>query len=98
METEVIKPERRRKRVRGGSKPEGEEPLAVKEEEPIIKERAEKKSQLVMRKDLDEIKAELVEERSSGLVESGYWDETHSWGSDEEEASSEYWHFLGRYE
>ncbi len=25
-------------------------------------------------------------------------DETHSWGADDEEASDEYWHFVGRYE
>ncbi|WP_222427362.1 hypothetical protein, partial [Hyella patelloides] len=27
-----------------------------------------------------------------------HWDETHSWGSDDDEASDDYWHFLGRYE
>ena len=47
---------------------------------------------------LDEISAELKEEGYSALVESDYWDETHSWGVDDEEASDEYWHFVGRYE
>ena len=62
------------------------------------KTRQVRKDMVVMRRDLDEISSELGEERNSALVESNYWDETHSWGSDEEEASDEYWHFLGRYE
>ena len=51
-----------------------------------------------MKTGLDEISAELKEEGYSALVESDYWDETHSWGVDDEEASDEYWHFVGRYE
>ena len=51
-----------------------------------------------MKTGLDEISAELKEENYSALVESDYWDETHSWGVDDEEASDEYWHFLGRFE
>ena len=58
----------------------------------------EKKSYGVMIGEVDQIRAELVEERGSALWESDYWDETHSWGSDDEEESDEYWHFLGRYE
>ena len=98
MESELIKPERRR-RVRGVSQPEVGELLRAKEEEKNIRgETKDKKSHGGMRKDIDQIKAELLEERSSGLIESEYWDETHSWGMDDEEASEEYWHFLGRYE
>lgn len=47
---------------------------------------------------IDEIYSEFGEERRSGLLESDYWDETHSWGSDDEVESDEYWHFVGRYE
>ena len=50
------------------------------------------------RNGINEIRSELMEERNSSLIESGYWDETHNWGSDDEEASDEYWHFVGRYE
>ena len=50
------------------------------------------------RQGINEIRSELMEESNSALIESGYWDETHSWGSDDEEASDEYWHFVGRYE
>ncbi len=97
---------RRRKRISAGSEPEeqkqripAEESLTSRElesEEEIT--RPVRKGIVVMRRDLDEISSELGEERNSALVESNYWDETHSWGSDEEEGSDEYWHFLGRYE
>ncbi len=50
------------------------------------------------RQGINEIRSELMEERNSSLIESGYWDETHSWGADDDEASDEYWHFVGRYE
>ena len=50
------------------------------------------------RQGINEIRSELMEEKNSSLIESGYWDETHSWGSDDDEASDDYWHFLGRYE
>ncbi len=47
---------------------------------------------------INEISAELTDDRRSALVESNYWDETHSWGSDSEAESDDYWHFVGRYE
>ncbi len=48
---------------------------------------------------IDQIRAELFEEKCLPLVESDYWDETHSWGSDNEIIESDdYWHFVGRYE
>ena len=58
----------------------------------------EEQDPFTSRNGMNEIRSELMEERYSALVESGYWDETHSWGVDDEEASDEYWHFLGRYE
>ena len=58
----------------------------------------EKPDPFTSRDGINEIRSELMEERNSSLIESGYWDETHSWGSDDEEASDEYWHFVGRYE
>ena len=98
--------ESRRRSRRKITSAESEEPKAsVPAEESLNKtEREEVTNQvtskgiLVMRRDLDEISSELREERNSALVESNYWDETHSWGSDDEEGSDEYWHFLGRYE
>ena len=74
-----------------------EESISKTETEKITNQ-ARLKDIQVMRRDVDEIKAELVEEKQSALLESDYWDETHSWGSDDDEASDEYWHFLGRYE
>ena len=49
-------------------------------------------------KGINEISAELTDDKRSQLVESNFWDETHSWGSDHELASDDYWHFVGRYE
>ena len=68
------------------------------EEKSEVTVQREGSRQFVMTSEVDQIRAELVEERSSTLWESDYWDETHSWGSDDEEESDEYWHFLGRYE
>ena len=95
-----------RRRSRRITSAESEEPKAsVPAEESLNKTEREEvthqvtsKGILVMRRDLDEISSELREERNSALLESDYWDETHSWGSDDEEESDEYWHFLGRYE
>ena len=95
---------RRRRRKSSLIKAEEQKTLVPAEESRTkieteeVTNQATRKGILVMRKDLDEIRAELGEERHSGLLESNYWDETHSWGSDEEEASDEYWHFVGRYE
>ena len=96
--------ERRRSR-RVSSSLEPEEPKPSLTEESISKTETEeitsqvtRKGILVMRQGIDEIRAELGEERNSALLESDYWDETHSWGADDEEASDEYWHFVGRYE
>ena len=47
---------------------------------------------------IDQIRSELDEELRSTLVESDYWDETHSWGADNEVESDDYWHFVGRFE
>ena len=49
-------------------------------------------------KGIDQIRSELEEEQRSALVESDYWDETHSWGADNDLESDDYWHFLGKYE
>ena len=49
-------------------------------------------------KGIDQIRSELEEEQRSALVESDYWDETHSWGADNELESDDYWHFVGKYE
>ena len=95
---------RRSRRISSSLEPE--EPKASltveegssKTETEKITNQANLKDIQVMRRDVDEIKAELVEEKQSALLESDYWDETHSWGSDGEEASDEYWHFVGRYE
>jgi len=114
---------RRRRRARGGSKPEvlrPSEPEKKSSEGSRVSETRQRQSKmnltsptelteeknqgvakkgiLVMRQGIDEIRAELGEERNSALLESDYWDETHSWGADDEEASDEYWHFVGRYE
>ena len=95
---------RRRRRISSSLEPEEPKP-SVPVEESISKTETEeitnqslRKSILVMRQGIDEIRAELGEERSSALLESDYWDETHSWGADDEGASDEYWHFVGRYE
>ena len=95
---------RRRRRRITSAESEGETKPILRKEEWSEEEKGEVtvqregSRQLVMTSEVDQIKAELVEERSSTLLESDYWDETHSWGSDEEEESDEYWHFLGRYE
>ncbi|WP_019503421.1 hypothetical protein [Pleurocapsa sp. PCC 7319] len=47
---------------------------------------------------INQIRSELYEEIRSTLVESDYWDETHSWGADNEIESDDYWHFVGRFE
>ncbi len=47
---------------------------------------------------IDQIRAELFEERYAPSVEPEYEDESHSWGTDNETESEEYQHFLGRYE
>ncbi len=90
---------RRRSRRITSAESEGEtKPTLSEEEKSEVSEQGKKKMPLVMTSEVDQIRAELVEERGSALLESDYWDETHSWGSDDEEESDEYWHFLGRYE
>ncbi len=93
---------RRRKRKRINSE---EETKPILQEEEWSEEKmsevtvgGEKKSHRIIIGEIDQIRSELMEERNSSLIESDYWDETHSWGSDDDEASDEYWHFLGRYE
>ena len=94
---------RRTRRTRSNSTEKETKPILPEEEwtEEEISEvsvQREDSRQLVMTSEIDQIRAELVFERGSALLESDYWDESHSWGSDEEEESDEYWHFLGRYE
>ena len=92
---------RRRRRTRSNStEGESSKPILLESELEVsdLPVTVEKKSYGVMIGEVDQIRAELVEERSSTLLESDYWDESHSWGSDDEEESDEYWHFLGRYE
>ena len=48
---------------------------------------------------IDRIRTEILEDRHHcWQTEDEYWDESHNWADDGELASSEYWHFLGRYE
>ena len=48
---------------------------------------------------IDRIRTELLEDRyHEKLVEPHYWDETHNWTDEGELVSTDYWHFLGRYE
>ena len=48
---------------------------------------------------IDRIRTELLEDNyHSQFVDPEYWDESHSWTNDGELVSSDYWHFLGRYE
>ena len=47
---------------------------------------------------INQIRSELYEELRSPLVESEYWDETHSWNTNHETESNDYWHFVGRFE
>lgn len=48
---------------------------------------------------IDRIRTELLEDcYHSQLVDPEYWDESHNWSNDGELISSDYWHFLGRYE
>ena len=75
--------------------------IEEEEESPNWVSRAairENQGNFITNKGINEIKAELTDDRRSQLVESNYWDESHSWGSDSEIESDDYWHFLGRYE
>jgi len=47
---------------------------------------------------INQISAELSDDRRSGLLEANYWDETHNWGCDDDYGSDDYWHFVGSYE
>ena len=58
-------------------------------------ETGEAKSMLTMQ--IDQIKAELLEEEYLNPTEPEYLDETHSWGNSLPK-SEDYWHFVGRYE
>ena len=46
---------------------------------------------------IDQIRAELLEEEYLNPTESEYSNETHSWG-DKLPESDDYWHFVSRYE
>lgn len=99
---------RRRKRsVSGESKPilpegnwgeEESDSYSQPERKPSVRVRKKEEETFTTRKGMDEIRSEFVEESRSGLLESDYWDETHSWGLDDEVESDDYWHFVGRYE
>ncbi|MGK7950218.1 MAG: hypothetical protein AB4368_15905 [Xenococcaceae cyanobacterium] len=95
---------RRRRRIIKSVDSEKETKPILPEEESTeqeiseVSEQREGSRHRVMTSEIDQIRAELVFERGSALLESDYWDESHSWGSDDEEGSDEYWHFLGRYE
>lgn len=48
---------------------------------------------------IDRIRSEINEDNYHSLLsESDYSDDTHDWGEIGELVSSDYWHFLGRYE
>ena len=102
----------RRRRTRSTSSPDQPElilPTPQPQEKPTPKPLSEsteatKKAsslQLVnlsLTNPIDQIRSEIHEELRSNLVESNYWDETHSWGADNEIESDDYWHFVGRFE
>ena len=48
--------------------------------------------------DIDQIRSELLQELSYPVADSDYADNSHDWSSTSEFLSTEYWHFLGRYE
>lgn len=49
--------------------------------------------------DINSIRAEFLEDAyHSELNESDFSDDTHDWDGDSQQISSDYWHFLGRYE
>ncbi|MEL6929963.1 MAG: hypothetical protein AAFO95_15170 [Cyanobacteria bacterium J06600_6] len=49
--------------------------------------------------DINTIRAELREDTyHSELAESDFTDDTHDWGGDSENYSSDYWHFVGSFE
>ena len=49
--------------------------------------------------DINAIRAEFQEDTYYlHLAESDYDDDTHDWGGDSQHHSSDYWHFLGKYE
>ena len=49
--------------------------------------------------DISSIRAEFLEDAyHDKLSESDFSDDTHDWGGDRQNHSSDYWHFLGRYE
>ncbi len=64
----------------------------------LVSNTAQKLENFSLTKGIDQIRSELDEENFSALVESDYWDESHSWGADSEAESDDYWHFLGKYE
>ncbi len=75
----MIENRRRRRRIHSLIKPEEQKPSLPAEESRSKIETEEVPSQvtrkgiLVMRKDIDEIRGELVEEERSDLLESDYW-------------------------
>ena len=86
---------RRRRRISSSKKPEEQKPSGAAEESIRKTEREEVTNQgtiaviLVIKQEIDDVRAEFGEERSSELVEPNYGDETHSWESDDDEASDE---------
>ena len=99
-----------RRRRRQGDTPDREKPDVMPDTsppttniEPKSSDEAGESDRPLLKPDTDtveRIRSELTEDRyHDRLNESEYWDETHHWGGDNEESvSSDYWHFLGRYE
>ena len=105
--TDSSRRRRRTRSVSGESQPilpegnwgeEESDSYSQPERKPSVRVRKKEEETFTTRQGINEIRSELMEERNSSLIESGYWDETHSWGSDDGEASDDYWHFVGRYE
>ena len=48
--------------------------------------------------DIDQIRAELLQELSYPVADFEYSDGSHDWSDDSEFFSRDYWHFLGRFE
>ena len=72
--------------------------MEQQEETNLASNTAQKVDNFSLTNGIDQIRTELDEENFSALVESDYWDESHSWGADNELESDDYWHFLGKYE
>ncbi len=66
--------------LEGETKPSLRTEEWTEEEKSEVSEQGKKKMPLVMTSEVDQIRAELVEEKGSALLESDYWDETRALG------------------